>query len=316
MRPTSDTAAWALTYSEKGSRGARGSENGLAALDLSVGSEVTEHQMRSLFGEGRHPDAQRLEDAALDDGESVGEAKRIPELGRVLAVAVSTGRCTDDVQRGGRDAGPSRHPDAGCRRSVLAGSDVGRLRLASKLTQPTHRRLIQAGQLDDVLDRQLLGDQPLDRGRSRDLRLGYSLLGMRALLPRDLDVDRSLVNTPLARDLIRVQLQPALPRRLQPCITCPIPTRLCLRRLTHWGPPLPEPSRRGTPATATHGTSNPPTHGSDIANRPRSEPGQPTQDTRESDDREHPRAHGPHALSELVSEPTSDPLGSVLLVPT
>ena len=42
--------------------------------------------MRNLFGEGRHPDAERLEDAALDAGASVAAAKKASQLGRVFAV--------------------------------------------------------------------------------------------------------------------------------------------------------------------------------------------------------------------------------------
>ena len=42
--------------------------------------------MRNLFGEGRHPDAERLEDAALDVGASVLEAKKASQLGRLFAV--------------------------------------------------------------------------------------------------------------------------------------------------------------------------------------------------------------------------------------
>ena len=42
--------------------------------------------MRNLFGEGRHPDAERLEDAALDVGASLTEAKKASQLGRLFAV--------------------------------------------------------------------------------------------------------------------------------------------------------------------------------------------------------------------------------------
>ena len=56
------------------------------ASDLEAGSQVTETQMRNLFGEGRHPDAERLENAALDAGRSVEQAKKASQLGRVFAV--------------------------------------------------------------------------------------------------------------------------------------------------------------------------------------------------------------------------------------
>ena len=42
--------------------------------------------MRNLFGEGRHPDAERLENAALDAGKSVAQAKKASQLGRVFAI--------------------------------------------------------------------------------------------------------------------------------------------------------------------------------------------------------------------------------------
>jgi len=73
-------------YSEKGESPGRWFGTGVVALGLHVGDEVTEQQMRNLFGEGRHPDAQRLEDAALDAGEGIGAAKRASQLGRVFAV--------------------------------------------------------------------------------------------------------------------------------------------------------------------------------------------------------------------------------------
>jgi hypothetical protein len=73
-------------YSEKGESPGRWWGAGLAVLDIVTGSEVTEAQMRNLFGEGRHPDAERLEDAALDAGASINAAKKASQLGRVFAV--------------------------------------------------------------------------------------------------------------------------------------------------------------------------------------------------------------------------------------
>jgi DNA primase catalytic core len=73
-------------YAEKGESPGRWFGSGLAGLGLSAGSEVTEAQMRNLFGEGRHPYAERLEDAALDAGASVAVAKKASQLGRVFAV--------------------------------------------------------------------------------------------------------------------------------------------------------------------------------------------------------------------------------------
>lgn len=72
-------------YAEKGESPGRWFGAGLGALDLQVGSQVTEDHMRNLFGEGRHPDAERLENAALDAGKTVDQAKKSSQLGRVFA---------------------------------------------------------------------------------------------------------------------------------------------------------------------------------------------------------------------------------------
>src|SRR5690242_16842895 len=73
-------------YAEKGESPGRWFGIGLDALGLGAGTQVTESQMRNLFGEGRHPDAERLEDAALDAGASVRDAKKASQLGRVFAI--------------------------------------------------------------------------------------------------------------------------------------------------------------------------------------------------------------------------------------
>lgn len=72
-------------YAEKGESPGRWFGAGLGALDLEAGSQVTETHMRNLFGEGRHPDAERLQNAALDDGKGVEQAKKASQLGRVFA---------------------------------------------------------------------------------------------------------------------------------------------------------------------------------------------------------------------------------------
>ncbi|MEO5663415.1 MAG: MobF family relaxase [Nocardioides sp.] len=72
-------------YAEKGESPGRWFGAGLGALDLEAGSQVTETHMRNLFGEGRHPDAERLEKAALDAGKNVEQATRASQLGRAFA---------------------------------------------------------------------------------------------------------------------------------------------------------------------------------------------------------------------------------------
>ncbi|MFF8798126.1 MobF family relaxase [Streptomyces globisporus] len=60
---------------------------GLAALGLAPGEEVTEAQLRNLFGErGRHPYADRIEADRLAQGASPTEAYRAGALGRRVTV--------------------------------------------------------------------------------------------------------------------------------------------------------------------------------------------------------------------------------------
>ncbi|MFD9796929.1 MobF family relaxase [Streptomyces sp. NPDC059070] len=60
---------------------------GLAALGLAPGEEVTEAQLRNLFGEGgRHPDADRIEAGRLAAGASPKEAFKAGALGRRVTV--------------------------------------------------------------------------------------------------------------------------------------------------------------------------------------------------------------------------------------
>jgi hypothetical protein len=55
---------------------------GLPLLGLSAGGEVTERQMELLVGEGRHPDADRIQAEREAAGDSPGKAKRATFLGR------------------------------------------------------------------------------------------------------------------------------------------------------------------------------------------------------------------------------------------
>ncbi|MFC9177385.1 MULTISPECIES: relaxase domain-containing protein [Streptomyces] len=60
---------------------------GLAALGLAPGEEVTEAQMRNLFGErGRHPYADRIETDRLAQGASPKQAYRAHVLARRVTV--------------------------------------------------------------------------------------------------------------------------------------------------------------------------------------------------------------------------------------
>ncbi|MFE9382845.1 MobF family relaxase [Streptomyces sp. NPDC007025] len=55
---------------------------GLGALGLTDGEEVSERQLELLFGEGRHPDADRIERTLLEDGADAVTARRLTVLGQ------------------------------------------------------------------------------------------------------------------------------------------------------------------------------------------------------------------------------------------
>ncbi|MCZ4100999.1 MobF family relaxase [Streptomyces sp. H39-C1] len=55
---------------------------GLAALGLTAGQTVTERQMELVFGQGRHPDADRIERELLDDGADPETARLATVLGQ------------------------------------------------------------------------------------------------------------------------------------------------------------------------------------------------------------------------------------------
>ena len=73
-------------YSEKGEIPGVWRGRGLFGVGLAPGSSVTEQQMLNLFGEGRHPDAQRIEDEAHAAGLSQAKAIKASRLGRVFPV--------------------------------------------------------------------------------------------------------------------------------------------------------------------------------------------------------------------------------------
>lgn len=57
---------------------------GLAAVGLAAGGVVTERQAELLLGEGRHPDADRIERECLAEGKSPAQARRATVLGRPI----------------------------------------------------------------------------------------------------------------------------------------------------------------------------------------------------------------------------------------
>ncbi|WP_445270431.1 MobF family relaxase [Streptomyces sp. DSM 41634] len=57
---------------------------GLAAVGLAAGDVVTERQAELLLGEGRHPDADRIEHERLEAGDDPAKARRATVLGRPI----------------------------------------------------------------------------------------------------------------------------------------------------------------------------------------------------------------------------------------
>ncbi|QPI62322.1 relaxase domain-containing protein [Streptomyces malaysiensis subsp. malaysiensis] len=57
---------------------------GLAAVGLAAGDVVTERQAELLLGEGRHPDADRIERERMEAGDDPAEARRVTVLGRPI----------------------------------------------------------------------------------------------------------------------------------------------------------------------------------------------------------------------------------------
>ncbi|WP_345045478.1 MobF family relaxase [Streptomyces sannanensis] len=57
---------------------------GLPALGFTAGQTVTQRQMELLFGQGRHPDADRIERELLDDGADLETARLATVLGQPI----------------------------------------------------------------------------------------------------------------------------------------------------------------------------------------------------------------------------------------
>gem|GEM_PF-1371346 len=58
---------------------------GKGAELMGISGQVTERQMQALFGEGLHPDADRIIAEAIDAGKSVAEAMKAAKIGRMLS---------------------------------------------------------------------------------------------------------------------------------------------------------------------------------------------------------------------------------------
>src|SRR3954454_7569913 len=118
-------------YSQRGESPGRWTGNGLAGLsEVSAGQPVAEEQMKSLFGEGRHPDADRLETETLASGRTPAEAHAAGALGRAFSVFTTQGdgfraRCAQEfaafnTARGQLATAPVPDGDRARIRSALA----------------------------------------------------------------------------------------------------------------------------------------------------------------------------------------------------
>ena len=86
-------------YDEKGETPGRWVGSGLSGVDLAVGDAVTAGQMKALFGDGRHPNAVGLEDAAIAAGATVKEAKKAGSLGRAFPIVERSSAFQIEVAR-------------------------------------------------------------------------------------------------------------------------------------------------------------------------------------------------------------------------
>ncbi|WP_256980595.1 MobF family relaxase [Rhodococcus sp. 14-2496-1d] len=74
-------------YSEKGESPGRWAGAGLAGLgSVAAGQQVSEAQMKALFGEGLHPNADLMFELALAQGASQADAARSAKLGRAFKI--------------------------------------------------------------------------------------------------------------------------------------------------------------------------------------------------------------------------------------
>ncbi|MDQ1722909.1 MAG: hypothetical protein QOI26_2643, partial [Pseudonocardiales bacterium] len=73
-------------YEQKGESPGEWLGSGLAGLDMQTGERVTVEQMKALFGDGRHPNAIAMENAAIEAGGTKAAAIKAGALGRAFPV--------------------------------------------------------------------------------------------------------------------------------------------------------------------------------------------------------------------------------------
>ncbi|GAA2234281.1 hypothetical protein GCM10010413_36930 [Promicromonospora sukumoe] len=114
---------------------------------LGVSGQVLERQMKSLFGQGRHPDAERLEVEALARGTSKQDAARVGALGRAFPEFKAR---PDDGYTAALEAAFARFaadndrpPEAGVERDLI------RWNVARTLAQQEHAEKGGSGEVSD-----------------------------------------------------------------------------------------------------------------------------------------------------------------------
>jgi conjugative relaxase-like TrwC/TraI family protein len=73
-------------YAQKGESPGRWLGSGLAALGITAGEQVTAAQMKALFGEGSHPNADTIEATVIEAGGSKAAALKAGALGRAFPI--------------------------------------------------------------------------------------------------------------------------------------------------------------------------------------------------------------------------------------
>ncbi|OBA66299.1 hypothetical protein A5780_14420, partial [Nocardia sp. 852002-20019_SCH5090214] len=135
-------------YSSHGEQPGTWWGNGLAALNLSPGDEVTEEQMKALFGQGRHPDAEaiaaRIIATEISSGATVEEAKATAERATRLGNPYRTFSGENEFRKRCAEAFAAHNIDAGIEpRAAIPDAVRSRLRteVATAMFAETYERL-------------------------------------------------------------------------------------------------------------------------------------------------------------------------------
>ena len=152
-------------YTAHGHPPGRWAGRGVAGLGgVVVGSVVSEAQMKALFGEGRHPDADQIEAQLVARGVSPQEALRATQLGRRFPQY----RRRQDLLAVIRTAYKAGEKDAGRALSVEEKGEVRRRTVTAEFVAEHGR-----APLDEVELRQFTGEQ---LGKNRDAVAGYDFV--------------------------------------------------------------------------------------------------------------------------------------------